>query len=89
MDLDVQKAVDEVLAKSDVDIERETAWAWATRSIACYVLFRRTGSADWLIRADRFKQEAVEHAALVLDHGQTVAAVEDEIEKRFAEARGA
>ena len=72
----------EVTSKSDVVIERETAEKWAARSIACFEKYAETGNQKWLVRAEDYKHEALEHAALVGDFGRTVCRVQKMIEGR-------
>lgn len=77
MDLDVPTALDEVTSKSDPVIERETSAKWASRAVACYCKFAETGDAEWLMRAEDYKHEALEHAAMCEDGGATVAEAEE------------
>jgi hypothetical protein len=73
----------EVAAKSDKTIERETAKKWTARAAACYERAAETTGAartKWLLRADDYKHEALEHGALVGDRGRTVGKIERELE---------
>ena len=79
MNLDIHTAREEVLAKSDADLELETAIKWAARSVACFKLFDETNDYKWLLRADSYQQEAIEHAALVRDGGQSAGEIENAI----------
>jgi hypothetical protein len=65
--LDVPAALKELAEKDQQAIEEETAYKWASRAIACYLLFQETDEAEWLLRGDDYRHEAVEHAALMLD----------------------
>lgn len=76
MNLDIRNAREEVLTKTDADLELETAVKWAGRSIACYKLFDSTNDMKWLLRAESYYQEALEHAALVRDEGESLREVE-------------
>lgn len=71
----------EVGSKSDRVIQRETAERYAARAIVCYRRHRRTGRVSWLLRAEDFRHEALEHAALVGDGGKLVGRVEERIKK--------
>lgn len=66
----------EVAEKSDAEIEREIALKHAARSIACRKQYVNTGKAEWLIRAERWRDEALEHAAMVGDYGKFVAGMQ-------------
>jgi hypothetical protein len=63
----VEEARSELREKSHKDIERETADKWAGRAAAAYQLAEETGDTDWLRRADDFRHEALEHAAMSED----------------------
>lgn len=67
MILNIQAALEEVTAKSESQIQIETAYKWAARAIACYRLYGRTGLLHWLTRAEEYKHEAIEHAAVAED----------------------
>lgn len=71
----------EVRSKTDAQIERETAGKWAARAIACYQEHARTGKQSWLLRATSYRDEAIEHAALVGDSGRTVKTIQAEIDR--------
>lgn len=70
----------EVSTKKAADIERETAQKWAARAVACHRKWLKTGKQIWLIRAERYRDEALEHAAMVEDHGKTVAVIQKKID---------
>lgn len=72
----VHRTKPEVLAKSDAEIEAETARNWLQRSLDCYTLYHHTRDLEWLSRARSGEDEALEHAALVRDFGKTVKAIE-------------
>ena len=69
----------EVASKSEAKIERETAEKWCERALACYRQFARTKDVAWLLRATGYRQEAMEHAAMVEDRGKTVGAMQDRL----------
>lgn len=79
MNLDLRTAMEEILSKTDKELELETAMKWAARSIACFKLFDETNDYKWLLRADGYQQEALEHAALVRDEGESVREIETAI----------
>ena len=64
----------EVASKSEAVLERETAKKWAARALACY----RRG---WLLRAESYRHEALEHAALAGDHGKLVGELQSQIDR--------
>lgn len=67
--LDVKAAIKELEVKSIEDIQRETAWKWASRACASFQKASEQKSlkaaVKWLMEAEEYKHEAVEHAALV------------------------
>lgn len=70
----------EVRSKSDAAIERETAFKWAGRAVACYEEYAATGDVDWLRRGDDYRHEALEHAGTIGDRGATVRVIQDQID---------
>lgn len=82
---DVDAALREVRSKTHDQIERETAYKWGSRAIACYILLRDEGypgkRLDWFLKAEDFRHEALEHAAMAGDAGMTLREVEAEIER--------
>lgn len=70
-DLTVDEARKEVQDKTTEDINKETAYKWASRAIACYEFADQSPENDekneWALRAEDFRHEALEHAALVGD----------------------
>jgi len=81
IDLDVDSALAEIAAKSERQIEEDTACKWAARAVACFVTYQKTKEPQMLLRAEHYSQEAIEHAALCKDRGATVADVQDEIDR--------
>jgi hypothetical protein len=67
-----RNALREVSKKTDAQIERKTALTWADRAEACFTKHRATKNVKWLLRAQRFADEALEHAAQVGDEGKLV-----------------
>jgi hypothetical protein len=80
-EFDIESAIKEVQDKTEQEIEIETAYKWASRSCACYELYEDTKLLKWLLKAEEFKNEALEHAALAKDSGRTLKVVEDEMDK--------
>jgi hypothetical protein len=76
---DVQAALTEVQARSDREIEIETAYKWGSRAIACYLLYMQSKDMRWLLRAKSFQDEAIEHAAMAEDLGATLKTIESMI----------
>lgn len=81
---DLPPAREEMKTKSDVDIEVETAYKWGARSVACYEMFKETDDTKWLLKAEDYRHETLEHAALAKDGGKTLGA----IEKMLDDAKG-
>ena len=70
-----------MLEKEEEEVEIETAYKWASRAIACFQLHAETKLTKWLIKGEDYRHEALEHAALAKDRGDTLNIIEDEIEK--------
>jgi hypothetical protein len=62
-DEQIDEARREILNKSKVQIEEETAVKWAARAIAAYILFAETRDPSFLFDAVEYHHEAVEHAS--------------------------
>lgn len=82
--LDIQAALEEVRNKTAAEIEEETAYKWAARAIACYRYYAQTLATSWLIKADNFEHEAIEHAAFVRDNGVTLGIIENVLDSERA-----
>jgi hypothetical protein len=70
--LDIDSAYAELAAKSYAQIQRETAFTWASRAIVYWRLLREsTPTINNVVKytrlAEEFEHEAREHAALVDD----------------------
>jgi hypothetical protein len=68
MPLDIDAALAELEEKDHLDIERETAYKWASRAIAAYSVAAEADLApgervNWMLDANDYEREAVEHAA--------------------------
>lgn len=69
MALDVEKRLKELKEFSHEEIQKEAAYAWASR--ACAAFQYATEAQDyqehikWLIQFEDYKHEALEHAALI------------------------
>ncbi len=96
----VKEAKAEVKQKSSAQIEKETAYKWAARAVACLELEveamkdnreseirpRRPQQVElWKRRYYDYEHEALEHAAMVKDEGHTL----DIIIRWFEEATDA
>ena len=68
-------------------MEIETACKWAERSLACFEEYLRTKNTAWLRRAESYRHEALEHAALAEDHGKTVAHIQTYIDGKNKKGR--
>jgi len=78
---DIEEALKEVQEKDEDQIEEETAYKWASRAIASYMMYDKTGEQKWLLAGEDRRHEALEHASLCEDDGKTLTAVRKEIEK--------
>ncbi len=78
---DVESALKEVQEKTEEQVESETAFKWASRCIACFQLYKKTEKLKWYIQALHYRDEALEHAALVKDDGKVLKTVESEMDK--------
>jgi hypothetical protein len=81
---DLPAAREEMKGKTDQELEIETAWKWGARAAACYELFESTKETNWLLKAEDYRHETLEHAALAKDNGETLV----EIEKLLDKAKG-
>ncbi len=80
MILAVDEAVLEVTTKSDLQLEKETAFKWAARAAACFQLYAESEDVKWLVRGDGYRHEALEHAALACAEGEVVKEVAQAID---------
>jgi hypothetical protein len=62
--IDIKQARVELRTKSLVQIQTETAWTWASRAAAAYEYYRASKITQWLLDAEEYAHEAIEHAAL-------------------------
>jgi len=76
---DVRGALEEVLTKSEGLIQRETAYKWASRAIACYTLYAENQELHWALRAEEYRHEAIEHAAVAEDDCATLSFIEQKM----------
>lgn len=79
--LDIDEALKEVQEKDEDKIESETAYKWASRSIASYMMYEKTGELKWLIAAEDRRHEALEHASMIEDDGKILSEIRAEIDK--------
>lgn len=79
------KALDELKEKTMIDIERATAQTWGGRAAASFQLARDAEDNETALthffQGENFRQESLEHAAMVEDHGDLVGTVQDEIDE--------
>ncbi len=62
---------------TDAQVQRETALTWVRRAIRYRKYAERDGAqCEWWRRFDDARHEALEHAALVGDHGKMVVRVQ-------------
>jgi hypothetical protein len=63
--LSVEGASRELTHKSCATLHQETALTWAARAVAAYRFYRTdTARLQWLLDAEAYAHEALEHAAL-------------------------
>jgi hypothetical protein len=84
MSLKIDKAKAELKEKSYLEIQKETAWTWASRSAASYDLAIEEKDLCRKVAvfsvAEEFHHEAIEHAALYEDGGALLTEVDKELE---------
>lgn len=80
-DFDIEAALKELKEKDEDQIEQETAYKWASRSIACFQMYNETKMLRCLLAAENYGHEAIEHAALVQDKGKTLKTIEAKLDK--------
>lgn len=73
--------------KSDAVIQRAAAKKWAKLARACCREYRATGDLDLSYQAHSHEDEALEHAALVRDYGETVKKIQRELEAAMTTCR--
>ena len=81
-DLNLDKGEKDISEKSLAQIQKETAWTWASRAAACYEKLAKTGDWKWKTDAEEYRHEAVEHAALIGDsHPHVLEEIHKSLEK--------
>lgn len=73
----IKEARLELLEKSKIQIEEETAIKWGARAIAAYSLFEETNAIAFLFDAIEYHHEAIEHASDTPILKYILAAMED------------
>jgi hypothetical protein len=85
MSLKIKKAKEELKEKSYLDIQKETAWKWASRSAASYELAIEEKDIHRKVAifqvAEEFYHEAIEHAALYEDCGKLLSELDKELDQ--------
>jgi hypothetical protein len=64
MQFDVDRADKELRVKTLTSIQLETAATWGARAAVAYRFYAGTRDVSWLLDAEEYYHEAVEHAAL-------------------------
>ena len=84
MSLKVDKAREELKETSYLEIQKKTAWTWASRSAASYDLAIEEKDLCRKVAvfqvAEEYHHEAIEHAALYEDGGDLLKKVDRELE---------
>jgi hypothetical protein len=85
MSLKVKEAREELGGKSYLEIQKDTAWKWASRGAASYDLSIEEKDLARKVAifsvAEEYYHEAVEHAALYEDGGELLGKVDKELEQ--------
>lgn len=85
MSLKIDEAKQELKDKAYLEIQKETAWKWASRAGASYDLAIEEKDLCRKVAvfqiAEEFYHEAIEHAALHEDGGDLVSKVEKELDQ--------
>ena len=84
MKLDIQGALEEMLSKGEGQIQRETAHKWAARAVACYRIYAKTRQVYWALRAEEYRHEAIEHAAVAEDDCRTLLSLQETMDSERA-----
>lgn len=82
--LKIKEAKEEIEKKSYLEIQKETAWKWASRAAAAFELSieekdLKRKVAQYQV-AQEFEHEALEHAALYEDSGKLLVQVSKELD---------
>lgn len=92
-ELNVAKALEEVQGKTTEEINRDTAYTWGSRAVACFELAAKATNEkekdDLVARAADFRHEALEHAALVEDGGKLVGEIQRLVKADIASSKEA
>jgi len=64
----MQKALEELQAKTLLTVQYETAITWGGRALAAYAMYSNSGSLQDLLAAEEYAHESLEHAALAGPH---------------------
>jgi hypothetical protein len=83
MGLDLKKARKELAEKNLEDIQEDTAWTWASRSVVSFENVLKASKKmklAFFIAGQEYYHEAVEHASLVDDKVLLVQEVKEAIE---------
>jgi phage gp46-like protein len=72
----VERAKEELRTKSLAQIHYETAMVWLARAVAAHQISLQTHQPRYLIDAEDYAHEALEHGALSEEGGATVLYIE-------------
>jgi hypothetical protein len=85
MSLKIAEAKEELSKKSYLEIQKDTAWKWASRAAASYELGVEEKSIHRKVAiyqvAEEYHHEAIEHAALYEDGGELLKQLEKELDQ--------
>lgn len=82
--IDLDKGNKDIKEKSLAEIQKDTAYTWASRALASYKTLENTGLWEWNHDAEEYAHEALEHAALI---GETHPHVLPEIQELISNAK--
>ena len=90
MELNIEKALEEIQTKSDWEIETQTGYTWASRACASFSLVKTSEELSdkirWLVKALDYEHETLEHLSLNGDGGVELAKVKEIVDKYKEEA---
>jgi uncharacterized protein YpiB (UPF0302 family) len=83
MALKIEEAREELKEKSYLEIQKKTAWTWASRAAASYQLAEEEKDLSRKVAifqvAEEYHHEAIEHAALYEDGGELLSKLDKEL----------
>lgn len=81
-------AATELVQKTAAQIQIDASYRWAGRAVMAYRIYHETGDPMVRDQAVEYAHEALEHAAVALDNGQTLRLVEGAINDELTRLGG-